>query len=224
MTLQFNDQMISSFIIITLLCILCIVIGKKVDKVDPLGKTPLWLVPIIAVVEIVNNFCKENIGTKYKNYAPFILTIAVFLFFSNISAIFLLTSPTSYIMINFALSITVFFIIQITGIVSLGVKKYFGSYVGEVKLFAPLMIPINIIGELALPISLALRLLGNIMSGAVLSKILFGTFSWWIVLPAAPFMNIIFDLLFGTIQVIVFVLLSVIFISLKVNDEEKIEN
>ncbi len=220
MTWQFNSQMVSSLIVVASICILCIIVGKKVEKLDPLGKTPLWVVPFIFVVDLINNFTKENLGKKYKLYAPYIVSLSLFLFFSNIAAVFLLTSPTSYLMVNFAISLISFFLIQITGIFSLGIKKYLGGFVGEVKPFAPLMIPINIIGELALPISLALRLLGNIMSGAVLSKLLTGAIGW-IAIPFMPAMNAIFDLLFGTIQVIVFVLLTVIFISLKVSDEDK---
>lgn len=221
MSLQLNDQMFSTIIITIALIIMCIVIGKKVDKLDPLGKTPIWLVPFIAVVEIINNFTKENLGKKYKLYAPYILTLALFLFFSNISAIFLLVSPTSYLMVNVALALISFFIIHITGITSLGMKEYLKGYVGPIKAFSPLMIPINIIGELALPISLSLRLLGNILSGAVLSKLVMAL-PLFISLPVMPVMNLIFDLLFGTIQVIVFILLTVIFTSMKIKDEDKV--
>ncbi|MFI3329188.1 MAG: F0F1 ATP synthase subunit A [bacterium] len=220
MTLQFNDQMFSTIIITTFLIILCIVVGKKVEKLDPLGKTPLWLVPFIALVSLINNFTKENLGKKYKLYAPYIVTLSLFMFFSNISAVFLLTSPTSYLMVNLALALISFFIIQITGITSLGIKEYLNGFVGPIKPFAPLMIPINIIGELALPVSLSLRLLGNILSGAVLSKLVMGATKWWGIF-LMPGMNAIFDILFGTIQVIVFVLLTVIFTSMKISDEDK---
>ncbi|MFI3251653.1 MAG: F0F1 ATP synthase subunit A [bacterium] len=221
MTMIFNSQMISSIIIVAAICILAIIVGSKVGKLDPLGKTPLWVVPFVFVVDLINNFTKENLGKHYKKYAPYLVALSMYLFFSNIAAVFLLTSPTSYLIINLALSLVSFFLIQITGVVSLGIKNYLGGFVGDVKPFAPLMIPINIIGELALPISLSLRLLGNIMSGAVLSKLLVGALGW-AAIPVMPAMNAIFDLLFGTIQVIVFVLLTVIFISLKVSDEDRL--
>ncbi len=220
MTLQFNDQMFATFVITTFLIVMSIIIGKKVEKLDPLGPTPKWLVPFIAVVELINNFTKENLGKKYRLYAPYIVTLALFMFFSNISALFLLTSPTSYLVINFALAIISFGIVQVTGITSLGIKEYLNGFVGPIKPFAPLMIPINIIGELALPISLSLRLLGNILSGAVLGKLVMGSLGWGAIV-AMPLMNMIFDLLFGTIQVIVFVLLTVIFTSMKISDEDK---
>ncbi len=221
MTLQFNDQMFSTIIITIALIIMCIIVGKRIDKLDPLGKTPLWLVPFISIVSLINNFTRENLGKRYKLYAPYIVTLALFMFFSNISAIFLLASPTSYLMVNVALALISFFIIQITGITALGIKEYLKGFVGPIKAFSPLMIPINIIGELALPISLSLRLLGNILSGAVLSKLIMAL-PIFVAIPAMPLMNAIFDLLFGTIQVIVFVLLTVIFTSMKIPDEDKV--
>ena len=84
----------------------------------------------------------------------------------------------------------------------------------------PLLFPINLIGEVTLPVSLALRLMGNIMSGAVLSKIIFGLLSY-IAIPFLPFYNAIFDIFFGVIQAVVFLLLTIIFTGNKVSDEEK---
>lgn len=214
-------QMVSSIIIVIVLSLLCVIVGKKIEKLDPAGETPVWAVPFISIVSVINNFTKENIGKRYKTYAPYFLTIALYLFVANMSSIFLLTSPTSYLMVTVALSLISFFIIQITGIVSLGIKEYLASFVGPVKPLAPLMIPINIIGELSFPISLALRLLGNIISGAVISKLVMGAASWASI-PFMPIINGIFDFMFGTIQTLVFVLLTVIFISMKVSDEDKI--
>lgn len=222
MTLQFSSHMVSMFIIVIALCIISVVVGKKVDKLDPIGKTPLWIVPFIAIVDLINNFTKENLGKRYKMYAPYILTLGLFLFFSNIAAVFCLVSPTSYLVVNLVLAMISFFIIQVTGVVSLGIKEYLGGFVGEVKPFAPLMIPINIIGELALPVSLSLRLLGNILSGAILTKLIVGLLGW-ISIPVLPFMNAAFDILFGTIQVIVFILLTVIFASMKTSEKDKLE-
>ncbi len=222
MTLQFSSHMISMFIIVIVLCIISVIVGKKVDKLDPVGKTPLWLVPFLAIVDLINNFTKENLGKRYKTYAPYILTLGLFLFFSNIAAVFCLVSPTSYLVVNFALAMISFIIIQITGAVSLGIKEYLGGFVGEIKPFAPLMIPINIVGELSLPISLSLRLLGNILSGAILTKLIVGLLGW-ISIPILPFFNVIFDITFGTIQVIVFILLTVIFASMKTSEKDRLE-
>ena len=211
------DQVISTIIITIVLSIIFIIVGSKIKKVDPKGKTPTWLVPFVIVVDLINKMTQENIGKRWKAYAPYFLTLAIFLSVANISGIFGLQSPTSYLVINAALAMITFFIIQITGIVSNGIKGYAKSFLEPIFI----LLPINIIGEVTLPVSLALRLMGNIMSGAILSKIIFGLLGWFVI-PFLPVYNAIFDIFFGIIQMAVFLLLSIIFTGNKVSDEDKI--
>ena len=211
------DQVISSIIITIVLSIIFIIVGSKIKKVKPEDKTPVWLIPFIILVDLINKMTKENVGKFWKAYAPYFLTLAIFLCVSNISGIFGLSSPTSYLLVNAALAVITFFIIQVTGIVSNGIKNYSKSFFEPVFL----LFPINIIGEITLPVSLALRLMGNIMSGAVLSKIIFGLLGWFAI-PFLPVYNAIFDIFFGVVQTAVFLLLTIIFTGNKVKDEDKI--
>lgn len=211
------DQVISSIIITIVLSIIFIIVGFKIKKVKPEDKTPVWLIPFIILVDLINKMTKDNVGKFWKAYAPYFLTLAIFLCVSNISGIFGLSSPTSYLLVNAALAIITFFIIQVTGIVSNGIKNYSKSFFEPVFL----LFPINLIGEITLPVSLALRLMGNIMSGAVLSKIIFGLLGWFAI-PFLPIYNAIFDIFFGVVQTAVFLLLTIIFTGNKVKDEDKI--
>lgn len=209
---------VASTILITLiLSLIFILLSFKLKKIDPLKKMPLWLVPFVMLVELINNFIKQNIGKRWKFYAPWFLSLAIFILISNISSVFLLENPTSYIMITMALALSSFFVIQITGIVSNG-------FLGYLKGLAdpnPVMLPMNLISEIALPISLCLRLFGNIISGTVIGLLIKGLLGWFAI-PVMPFVNIVFDIGFGIIQTAVFVVLSIIFTSMKINDEEKI--
>ena len=211
------DQVVSSIIITIVLSIIFIIVGSKIKKVKPEDKTPVWLIPFIILVDLINKMTKENVGKFWKAYAPYFLTLAIFLCVSNISGIFGLSSPTSYLLVNAALAIITFFIIQVTGIVSNGIKNYSKSFFEPVFL----LFPINLIGEITLPVSLALRLMGNIMSGAVLSKIIFWLLGWFAI-PFLPVYNAIFDIFFGVVQTAVFLLLTIIFTGNKVKDEDKI--
>ena len=83
------------------------------------------------------------------------------------------------------------------------------------------MLPMNIIGEVALPISLCLRLFGNVVSGSAISILIKGAMGWFSI-PVMPFVNLLFDFAFSLIQVAVFVILSIIYTSMKIKDEEKI--
>ena len=216
-----SGQVKSCIGITIVLVIVSIILGHFIKKVYPTKKTPLWLVPLIFLVDLINSFSQANIGKRWKAYAPYFLAIAIYLFVANTCGIFAMDNPTSYIVLNFGLALITFFIVQITGIVSLGIKGYLGGFVGPVKPMAFIMIPINIVGELTLPISLSLRLLGNILSGCVLGMMIKGLLGWWSI-PILPLFNGIFDIAFGLIQCFVFVILTIINISQKIDDKEKI--
>ncbi|MBR3617897.1 MAG: F0F1 ATP synthase subunit A [Acholeplasmatales bacterium] len=207
----------STLIIVGALCLLFIILFFFIRRVNPLKKTPLWLVPFMWIVDLMNSSVKANIGKRWKIYSPWFLTLTIFVFFANISAVFVLDNPTGYLVITGALGFLTFLVIQITGITSLGVKGYLKGFLDPF----PIMLPMNIISEFSLPISLALRLFGNLTSGTCIS-ILVKYALGWIALPIMPFMNAIFDIFFGVIQVAVFVILSMIFTSMKVKDEDKI--
>ena len=209
------DQVYSTMFITLVLCLVAIIIGSRVKKLKPEDKTPLWLVPVVMIVDMINNMTKTNLGKRWKSYAPYFLTLTMFLFFSNISGIFGIPNPTSYLINNAVLAIISFFIIQITAIKSNGIKNYIKGF------FEPifLLFPINLISEITLPVSLALRLTGNIMSGGVISKLVIGVAGWFAI-PFLPVINGIFDLFSGTIQCAVFLLLTVMFAGMKLSDED----
>lgn len=207
----------ASLIIIGALIIFFLILFFILKKVDPLKKTPLWLVPFLWIVDLLNGFVKENIGKRWKSYSPWFLTLVIYIFFANISAVYLLDNPTSYVIITFALALSTFFVIQASGIASNGVLGYFKGFLDP----NPVMLPMNIVSEFTLPISLALRLFGNVISGTAISILIKQMFSYWAIIPM-PFINLLFDIAFSIIQVAVFVILSIIFTSMKIKDEEKI--
>ena len=207
----------NSLIIVGALVLFFIILYFFIRKIDPMKKTPLWLVPFMWIVDLMNNFVKENIGMRWKKYSPWFLTLVIYIFFSNISGIFTLENPTGYLVICAALGFCTFIVIQATGIISNGPLGYLKGYLDPI----PIMLPMNIISELSLPISLSLRLFGNVTSGACISLLLKGAFGWGSVV-VMPFINLIFDIAFSIIQVAVFVILSIIFTSMKIKDDEKI--
>ena len=212
-----KKPLISTLIIVGVLTLVFFIMSFFIKKVDPMKKTPLWLIPFIMVVEVVNNFVKDTIGKRWKSYSPWFLTLVIFIFFANTSAVYLLDNPTGYLVITFTLAMCSFVVIQATGIVSLGIGGYLHSFIEP----NPVMLPMNIISEISLPISLCLRLFGNVVSGTVISILIKKSFGWFS-LPVMPFINVLFDIAFSIIQVAVFVILSIIFTSQKIKDEEKI--
>lgn len=218
-----SDQIIASFVVIFLLCIACVLLGKKIDKLNPTDKIPKIITFLELITTLINNFVRFVIGEKrWKSFAPYILTVAIYLTFANLMGLTgVFVPPTSSWNVTLGLALITFFLIHSTGIRSTGLKKYINSY------FSPifLLFPVNLIGEVAFPVSLSLRLFGNILSGCVISIMVYGLAAqagWlgFLFLLATPFMHMIFDVFFGIIQVVVFVLLSTIFIGQKIDETE----
>lgn len=214
---ELKPAIVSTLIITLVLSILIILLSIKIKRVDPMKKTPLWLIPFIWIIEIINGFVKENIGVRWKSYAPWFLTLVIFIFFSNISAVYFLENPTGYLIVTVALSMCTFVVIQGTSFRCNGFVGYFKGYLDP----NPVMLPMNIISEISLPISLALRLFGNVLSGTVVSILVKGALGWFAI-PVMPLINALFDIAFSVIQVAVFVILSIIFTAMKIDDSEKI--
>lgn len=214
---ELTPPVISTLIITGVLCVFFILLSLKLKKLDPMKKTPLWLVPFVMIVNLINTFVKQNIGKRWKSYAPWFLTLVIFIFFANTSAVFLLENPTGYLLITATLAMCTFIIIQATSFAVNGFVGYFKGLLDP----NPIMLPMNLISEISLPISLCLRLFGNVMGGTVISILIKGALEWWS-LPFMPVVNLLFDIAFSIIQVAVFVILSIIFTSMKIDDSEKI--
>ena len=121
-----------------------------IRRVNPMKKTPLWLIPFMWLVDMMNGYIKVNIGKRWKAYSPWFLTLIIFIFFANISSVYLFTNPTGYVVVTFALAMCTFFVIQASGIVSNGFLGYLKGFLDP----TPVMLPMNILSEFTLPISL----------------------------------------------------------------------
>ena len=172
--------------------------------------------------------CKELLGPYWKKYAPVIGTLGIFIFISNIAGLTGLTSPTGNVFITVGLGLFAGFFMHYAGIKHNGFKEYFKSTFMSPS---PIMLPLNIISEVLTPFSLALRLFGNILSGSVIMGLLYsaiigivGNLSPILGVAAAgvvaPVFHAIFDIFFGAIQTFVFMLLTTVFISGKLPEEE----
>lgn len=206
---------ITSVVIMVLIMILSIAVGLKVDKMKPNDKPGKLMALVIGAIGGLNQFVKEVIGKHWKVITPIILSFALYIFISNISGITgLQTSPTKFSTITFSLSIIAVVTIHMMGFISKGwhhVKSIFEP--------TPFIAPLNIIGELTPLISLALRLFGNIASGSLIMYLIYSFGGWLSIIIAPPF-HLVFDLAFGTIQTIVFVLLTLILSSTKVDEKD----
>ena len=146
---------------------------------------------------------------KAKTYAPLVCALFMFLVLCNwIGIIPHLEEPTKDLNTPLSLGVMGFFIAHYVGIKTKGFKAYISEY------FEPffIMMPLNLIGELAKIVSISFRLFGNIMGGAIIILVV-SHLTWSILLP--PFLNAFFGLFVGAIQAFVFTMLTVVYISVQ---------
>jgi F-type H+-transporting ATPase subunit a len=126
-----------------------------------------------------------------------------------------LPSPTSDTNLTYAMAVMVMIGVWTYGIRSKGVKGYFSHFVQPYKF----LLPLNIIEEITKPISLALRLFGNIFAGGILLALIASMTAWTVgAIPVGGFLTIVFailwklfDMAIGAIQAFIFALLTVLY-------------
>lgn len=222
-----SPQIRNSLIVIGILIVLCIIIGHFLKKKDPNARPSKLQVCLETLVSLINTLTKMTIGKRWRKYAPYFLTVFIYLLVANISGIFAIDPPTTSWNVTLGLGFITFGMIHYTGIKSLGIKNYLKGFTDPLPPWIPVLAPENILTSLILPFSMGLRLFGNVVSGTVISILIYGLISevsWgWAVLVVMPFFHAIFDIFFGAIQAVVFILLSSVFIGQKIDEKELLE-
>jgi F-type H+-transporting ATPase subunit a len=152
-----NVFTLASWTVIIVLMVL-VVLGTRRMTLVPRGLQNLWE----WAYEVFRSFADGVIGPGGEKYLPLLATLFIYIFFLNMFGLipgFL--SPTTSLNMTVALAIVVFFAVQYFGIRANGLS-YFKHFIGDPPWLAPLNIPIHVIGELAKPVSLSVRLFGNI--------------------------------------------------------------
>ncbi|MEJ2220556.1 MAG: F0F1 ATP synthase subunit A [Desulfobacterales bacterium] len=163
------------------------------------------------IISLLYDLTEDALGKELaKTYAPLICALFMFLLLSNwLGIIPHLEEPTKDLNTTFGLGIMGFLIAHYAGIKSKGFKAYIKEY------FQPIfiMMPLNVIGELAKIVSISFRLFGNIMGGSIIILVV-SYLTYSVILP--PFLYGFFGLFVGTIQAFVFTMLTIVYISVQV--------
>lgn len=185
-----------------------------------------------AFIDGFRGFIVGILGPAGERYVPFLGTLFVYIWFMNLFGLVpLMKSPTSRLSTTAALAICVFLYVQWIGMRSLGLLGYLRHLAGDPHdpvgwALVPLMLPLHLIGELARPVSLSLRLFGNILGEDVLIGVFAGIGVALLAFLRAPIgvplhlPFILLALLMSTVQALVFTLLSTVYIMLVLPHEE----
>ena len=155
-------------------------------------------------IDFLNEFMEGQLVIKGRKYmAPFIITLFMFIFISNELGLLPQvgvhwTSPTNDINTCFALSLTVAIGVHIIGICQKGFSHY-KHYVSP----SPAFLPLHLLDELVKPMTMALRLFGNILAGEILLIVLYQLAPWIV-----PELWVMFSLVIGFLQAFIFTMLT----------------
>lgn len=159
-------------------------------------------------VEMLDNMIKGTMGKNATGFRNYIGTIFIFILFSNISGLLGLRPPTADYGVTFPLGILTFTLVTFNKFKH---QKVSGVIKGLCEPW-PFWAPINIIGDLAVPISLSLRLFANVLSGTIMMALIYGLLNW-IALFWPAVLHVYFDMFSGAIQTYVFCMLTMTYIS-----------
>jgi len=200
-----------SWVVIFLLILLALVLRRGLRKPveEKPTRTQAALDSLVGLLrgQLSDNFASERLATMM---FPFISTLFLYVLFSNwLGVVPYMMSPTQDLNVTFGLALLVFFVSHVLAIRLNGPRRYFKGFL-EPYAF---MLPINLVGEIAKPLSHAFRLFGNILAGTILITVIMVKFAPVIV---PPFLQIFFGLFFGGIQAFVFAILAVAYINVAV--------
>jgi F-type H+-transporting ATPase subunit a len=189
-------------------------------------------------VASMNFFCRNAIGPGGERFTPLVATVFTFVLVSNLmgvlptvfqkgheagSVLHVLPAPTANLSMTLALALVVFVVVQAVGIKENGLGGHLKHFAGPIPALSPLMFPLEIIGALAKPLSLSIRLFGNVFGEETVIAVLVGL----AVLALPAFVPIPFQfpmLAFGVfgslVQAGVFTILTCAYISLSLGDHD----
>lgn len=199
-----TKSIIVQWAIIILVAILAVYFTRDLKKIPDRKQTIIEI-----LVATINNLVKDNMGEEYMYFVPYVGTLCIFLALMNLTGLVGISPPTTDFSVPVALALMSFVLVQGVAIKKLGVGHYLGAYVEP---YAP-MLPLNIMERIILPVSLSLRLFGNMTAAAVIMGLVYSALGH--ISVVAQFLipvplHFYFDLFDGAIQMVIFVMLTMI--------------
>ena len=203
---------INTFLVMGVLTIFALIVRIKLKNFKTIPDTKFQVI-IEFLVDTMYNFTSGTMGEKNKHFGSFYGPMFLFILLCNLTGLIGLRPPTADIATTFALSLTTFFMIHYFGLRAKGVG-YLKGFLEPI----PLLLPLNIIGELANPISLSFRLFGNILGGTIIMGLYYAMMPFWAKIGLPSILHSYFDVFAGALQTLIFVMLSMTFVSSAMED------
>jgi F-type H+-transporting ATPase subunit a len=197
------NQVTFTWLYMIILIILSLLVSRNLRMVP--GRLQNFMEVVVGGLK---SLLVDTMGPHGMTFFPLMATLAIFILSCNLFGIIpSFYSPTANLNTNLSMALTVFLLTHIVGVKIHGIK-YLKQFMGPVWWMAPLMIPVELIGHLARPLSLTMRLFGNIFGeDLVLIVLLF------LVPFLMPIPMLVLMIFTSVLQAFVFTLLAMMYIS-----------
>ena len=191
-----SESVVVTWIIMAVLVLVAIILTRNM-KIDHISKRQAIAETIVTKL---TGMVEDMIA-----YVPYLTTVLLYIGVSNIIGLFGFKSPTKDLNVTIALAVMSIVLVEAAGIYHLGVKKWLHKFVEPIAIVTP----INILEVFTRPLSLCMRLFGNVLGAFVIMELIKMVVP--VVLPAV--FSLYFDLFDGLLQAYVFVFLTSLYIS-----------
>ena len=204
-TIEISNSLFVSWIVMAMLIVLAVLVTRKLsfDKPKKLQLLVEWF------VQTIDNLCASSIGHHGRAFVPYLGTLIMFLALANIIGVFNfipglhLYPPTKDINVTGALAVVSLLVSLYAAFRYKGFKGWARSHIEPIAVMAPF----KVLEYVTKPLSLCLRLFGNVLASFVIMELVMGVVPFL----GAP-LSAFFDLFDGVLQAFIFVYLSTIYI------------
>ena len=204
-TIQLSESVVVEWVVVVILGVLFFVLGRNL-KVKPTSKRQVIAEMLVGMFD---GMVMTSMGPKYRRYMPYIGALFMFSITSSLMGLIGLRAPTADISVVGTWGMLTFLLVTFNRFKTGGVKGYLTAYVSPI----PFMLPFNIIGEVMNPVSQSLRHFANIVSGMVISGLVYYAMGHFAVgLPAV--LSLYTDLFSSAVQAYIFTTLTMSYISM----------
>lgn len=201
-------------LVILVILTFCIFANRAIKNADPYKEPGAFQNIVELIVEMLDNMITGVMGKSAPKFLNYISTIFIFILISNISGIFGLRAPTADYGVTLPLGLISFGLIFFNKIKH---QKVSGFIKGLCEPW-PFWAPINIIGDIAVPISLSLRLFANVLSGTVMLALVYGLLPIFVKIGIPAVLHAYLDIFSGAIQTYVFCMLTMTYVTDAIGD------
>lgn len=214
LTINLTETILIGWLLIAVITALCIFLTRGLSTKNISKRQVIAEMAVTTVLGLV----ESSMGKKYRHFAPYIATIFIYSIFGSLIGLTGLRPMTADFNTTFCWGIMTFVIVEATKIRTNGVGGFLKGFLDPI----PVMLPLNLLSEVALPVSLGFRHFGNIGGGMIITTLLYfaltaashalGSAIPFLTVGIPAVLSVYFDLFSGFMQAFIFISLTMAYI------------